>query len=458
MARGARRAALIPVVLVLLVLGAGPAMAGPWVDRTAGNLRGDPVYVDPSARPTISLAESQRVRDRIGRYGTPVFVAVLPGQALAEAGGSAARLAALVAGSVGQPGTYLVVAGGEPGAGSDILGPGQADALARAAFRGQSPMAAALLDFVARVQAEAGATTTTSAPPQPAPADAEASAGDTVLRVVLVVAGLLALAVLLNLLLQNRSARRTVRLGNELSETRAASEDDLRALADDLRHLNVDLQTAERETPEAVHQYSRAYEYLERASEALEKAKGPADLAPVSSALESGRFAMSAAGALFEGRDPPRRRPPCFFDTRHGPSVDDVGWEPDRGGPPRPVPACRDCVQKIANGTRPQPRKVRTGLRRVPFYEAPPYFESWFGGYFGGAAADLVAGFPLGKALDDGFVGGLNTFGGGYGYLPVSYAETGVLDSGGAITGEQESDSGTITIQEDPDEDQSAGR
>ena len=34
---------------------------------------------------------------------------------------------------------------------------------------------------------------------------------------------------------------------------------------------------------------------------------------------------------------------------------------------------------------------------------------------------------------------------------------TGVLDSGGAITGERESDSGTITIQEDPDEDQSAG-
>jgi hypothetical protein len=32
-----------------------------------------------------------------------------------------------------------------------------------------------------------------------------------------------------------------------------------------------------------------------------------------------------------------------------------------------------------------------------------------------------------------------------------------VLDSGGAITGEQPSDSGTITIQEDPDEDQRAG-
>jgi hypothetical protein len=113
-------------------------------------------------------------------------------------------------------------------------------------------------------------------------------------------------------------------------------------------------------------------------------------------------------------------------------------------------------MRLIADGVQPQGRRVRTGLRRVPFYDAPPHFESWFGGYFGGAAADLVAGFPLGNALDDGFVGGRNTSGGGYGYLPVSYADTGVLDSGGAITGERESDSGTITIMEDPDEDQSA--
>jgi hypothetical protein len=162
---------------------------------------------------------------------------------------------------------------------------------------------------------------------------------------------------------------------------------------------------------------------------------------------------MAAARAMFEGRDPPRRRPPCFFDTRHGPSVNDVGWEAP-GGPPRPVPVCAACMRQIASGAQPQPRRVRTGLRRVPFYDLPPHFESWFGGYFGGAAADLVVGFPLGNALDDGFVGGRNTSGGGYGYLPVSYADTGVLDTGGAITGERESDSGTITIQEDPDEDQ----
>jgi hypothetical protein len=455
MAQGVRRAVLVLVVLILVVLVAGPAEAGPWVDRTTGHLREDPVYVDPSARPTITPAQAEAVRARITLAGTPVFVAVLPSRALAEADGSARRLAGLVGGSVARPGTYLVVAGGDPGAGSDTLAPGQAGGLARSAFRRHPGMAAALLDFVGRVQAAAGVPPTT-APPAEQP-DAAAPTSTIALRVVLAVAGLLGLAVLLNTLLRNRSTRRSVRLGSQFSEVSAASADDLRALGDALGNLNVDLQAEERDNPDAVHQYTRAYESLERAAEAFEKARVPADLAPVSSALESGRFAMTAARALFERRDPPKRRPPCFFDTRHGPSVDDVGWEP-QGGPPRPVPACWDCMQKIANGTRPPPRKLRTGLRRVPFYEAPPYFESWFGGYFGGAAADLVAGFPLGKALDDGFVGGLNTFGGGYGYLPVSYAETGVLDSGGGITGEREPDSGTITIQEDPDEDQSAGR
>jgi hypothetical protein len=311
------------------------------------------------------------------------------------------------------------------------------------------------VDFVARSEQAAGRPPGTAPPAEPPPGP-ETSADDTVLRVVLLVAGAAALTVLVQLSLQNRSARRVARSGNEFAEVRAASQDDLRALAHDLNNLNVDLQAEERDNPQAVNQYTRAYELLDRAGQAFEQARSPADLAEVSSALESGRFSMAAARALFERRDPPKRRPPCFFDTRHGPSVNDVGWEP-ASGPSRPVPVCAACMRQVASGVQPQPRRVRAGLRRVPFYDAPPHFESWFGGYFGGAAADLVAGFPLGNALDDGFVGGLKTSGGGYGYLPVSYADTGILDSGGAITGERESDTGTITIQEDPDDDQSAG-
>jgi hypothetical protein len=443
---------LAGLVLCLLAGLASPAWAGPWVDRAAGSLRDDPLYVHPSARPTLSPPEAERVRARLTIAGTPVFVAVLPGQARGEAGGDANRLAGMVAASVGRPGTYLVVAGGEEGAGSNTLARGVAAGQARAAFRQHPELAAATMDFIGRAEKAAGRPPATTPPAQPPPGQ-DGADGNTLLVVLLAIAGVVTLAVLLALTLENRSERRSVRFGNQFGEAKAVAQEDLTALADDLRNLDVDLQADELDNPQAVNQYTRAHEFLERAEQAFEQARDPTDLAQVSTALESGRFAMASARALFERRDPPRRRPPCFFDTRHGPSVNDVGWEAP-GGPPRPVPVCAACMRQIASGAQPQPRKVRTGLRRVPFYDLPPHFESWFGGYFGGAAADLVVGFPLGNALDDGFVGGRNSSGGGYGYLPVSYADTGVLDTGGAITGERESDSGTITIQEDPDEDQ----
>ena len=465
MARGARRAAPArPVGAVLVLAGlalwlliglAGPAAAGPWVDRAAGNLRDDPLYVHPAARPTLSQPDQERVRARLALVGTPIFVAVLPGQALAEADGNANRLAAMVAASVGRPGTYLAVAGGEEGGGSNTLARGEAAGLARTAFRRNPDLAAATMDYIARVEDAAGTPPATAPPAQPPPGQ-EDTDGGTVLTVLLAVAGVVAVGVMLALTLENRSQQRTIRSGAQFAEAKAVAKEDLDALVADLRNFSVDLEADQTDRPQAVNQYTRAYEQLNRAEDDFERARSPSDLASVSGALESGRFALTAARALFEGRDPPKRRPPCFFDTRHGPSVNDVGWEPPTG-PPRPVPACAACMALVVGGVQPQARRVRTGLHRVPFYDAPPHFESWFGGYFGGAAADRVAGFPLGKALDDGFVGGLNTSGGGYGYLPVSYADTGMLDSGGAITGEQESDSGTITIMEDPDADQSAG-
>ncbi|HEV3495237.1 MAG TPA: hypothetical protein VHA34_02685, partial [Actinomycetes bacterium] len=62
MSRGARSAVLAGLVLCLLAGLAGlaaPAWAGPWVDRAAGNLRDDPLYVNPSARPTLSLPDQE---------------------------------------------------------------------------------------------------------------------------------------------------------------------------------------------------------------------------------------------------------------------------------------------------------------------------------------------------------------------------------------------------------------
>ena len=187
MPRGVSRAALVLPVLAGLVLCllaglAGPAWAGPWVDRAAGSLRDDPLYVNPSARPTLSLPDQERIRARLAVVGTPVFVAILPGQALGEAGGDANRLAALVAASVGRPGTYLVVAGGEEGAGSNTLAQGQAAARAKVAFQQHPELAAATMDFIGRVEDAAGTPPATTAPPAPPPGQQDTD-GNTVLVV-----------------------------------------------------------------------------------------------------------------------------------------------------------------------------------------------------------------------------------------------------------------------------------
>ncbi len=413
--------------LVLVGLLAGPALAARYVTAAAKGLQRDPVYVDPGARKALPAGSVKTLRDRVRRAGTPIYVAVLPSAALKEAGGNPDRLAEEIAGALGRGGTVVVAAGSTTGAGGNTLGPGVASATVRAASKAHhGDLTGTMLDFAGR-------------------ADAAAASGrkpswrtvwdKPLVRPVAFVIGGLLLVTLSDLVVVNMTRRRRKGRTSGFSDVRVLAREDIVALGDDLRNLDVGLE-AESDNPHALRDYARAYESFQQAVEAFERAGNPNDFAPVSTALEAGRFYMTLARARFEGHETPQRRPPCFFDTRHGPSVDDVGWMP-QGGPPRPVPACDTCMWNIANGVEPVARQVVAGGRKMPFYDAPPHFESWFAGYFGGAAASLVDGFPLGRALDDGYAGGLNTFGGGYGYLPVSYADTGVLDTGGADIGHQ---------------------
>jgi hypothetical protein len=417
--------------LVLVGLLAGPAMAGQYVNRAASALRRDPVYVDAAARRALPPASSNAVRDRVRRAGTPVYVAVLPRAALREAGNNPNQLAEAVAAALGGGGTVVVAAGNRTGAGSNTLDPGVATAAiheAGGAHRGN--LSATLVDFVERVDRAAAA---------------EESVWDRPLvRPIAFVVGGLILLTLVDVAFVNLRRRRRRGRGTGFADVQALTREDIVALGEDLRELDVGLE-AQSDNSHALRDYGRAHESFQHGMEAFERAAAPEDFAPVSTALEAGRFYMTVARARFEGLEAPQRRPPCFFDTRHGPSVDDVGWMP-RGGPPRPVPACETCMRSIASGTEPAPRQVVADGRRMPFYEAPPHFESWFAGYFGGAAASLVDGFPLGRALDDGYAGGLNTFGGGYGYLPVSYADTGVLDAGGADVGQRRAGADTELV------------
>ncbi|MGZ4403106.1 MAG: hypothetical protein ACXVRI_09715, partial [Gaiellaceae bacterium] len=136
-------------------------------------------------------------------------------------------------------------------------------------------------------------------------------------------------------------------------------------------------------------------------------------LEAVTSALEEGRWHMSSAEALLERRNPPERRPPCFFDPRHGPSTRDVEWTPP-GGTPRKVPACEADAQAVERGTQPASREVMAGGRMVPYWSAPPYFGPWAGGYFmpfGGTG--FLSGLFVGELLGGAFGGwGYGSWGG----------------------------------------------
>ena len=191
------------------------------------------------------------------------------------------------------------------------------------------------------------------------------------------------------------------------------AEDDVDALATDISALDLDVELPGTD-PRAKEEYTRALDSYERGRTALGRAHRPAELEAVASALEEGRFAMESAKARIQGRRPPERTPPCFFDPRHGPSSREVEWNPP-GGAPRPVPACEADAQRVEAGLEPIAREVAVNGARVPYWNAPPAFAPYVGGYFGGFAG-ILPGLLVGSLLGSAFgFGGWDTDAGGAG-------------------------------------------
>ena len=369
------------------------AAAGPRIDAAVEALRRDPVYVDPEAELLIGAGDERRLRQKIdtARAG-PVYIAILPRAAEDEAGGSPDGVLQALHDGLDRPGTYAVVVARHFRAGSEgVLEPGVAGRLAAEALdahRGDG-VTATLLDFVDRVAAERESGVGGDDGGDP-------SSGGTVLIGLLIACGVGWLAW--------RAYRKHRQNATELAEVKSAAHEDLIALAEDVQKLEAPVEA----NPRAKAEYAQALDSYGRASLSFDRARRPKELENVTSALEEGRYRMAAAEAAIEGRAPPERRPPCFFDPRHGLSTREVEWAP-LGGSPRAVPACEADAQAVERGAEPQSRQVMVGGRQMPYWNAPAYFAPWAGGYFlpfGGVG--FLSGLFVGELLGGAY--------GGWGY------------------------------------------
>jgi hypothetical protein len=196
----------------------------------------------------------------------------------------------------------------------------------------------------------------------------------------------------------------------EWEEVRTSAQDDLVALGEDIRALDIDVQMPD-VAPEVKTRYEQALQAYERASSVFDRARRPEDLGPVSETLEEGRYAMACAKALLAGEPQPERRPPCFFDPRHGPSTGDVQWAPP-GGAPRPVPACAADALRVKEGFEPHGRMVPVNGRPTEYWNAPAHYAPWAGGYFGGfGGGGLLSGLLMGSVLGAGIGLGADAIG-----------------------------------------------
>jgi hypothetical protein len=371
------------------------AAAGPILDRTVQALSSNPVYVDPQAETTITQAEAEELRGRIeASDAVPLYIAIVPRAARNEAGGDASEFLRLLAKQLDRRGTYAVVVGGQFRAGSSVLPKGAAASIATESFEQHSDegLAPTLLAFVDGVAAERRGG---------GEGGSDDSSGSNVFPI-LVAAGA---AVGGFLLLRRRRRARQAR--EALATGKAVAQEDMLALADDIRALDLDVEMPGVD-PHAKDHYGRAVEAYERADRAYDTARRPGDLAAVSSALEEGRYEMASAKARLEGRDPPERRPPCFFDPRHGPSDRNVLWAPP-GGEPREVPACAADAARLDAGEEPEQREVLVGGRQTPYWGVPglmPYASGFYGMFGGG----LFPGFLIGSVFGGGLFGGSDAY------------------------------------------------
>jgi hypothetical protein len=316
---------LVSLAVVVGVVAAAPpawtqTQGGPLLERAAGALPRDPVYVDPERAQEVDAAAADRLRRRIAQHGAPVFIAVLPASAVEEVGGQPNEVPVVLGRKVGLAGTYAVVAGNSFRAASSTLPSGQAGALATAAFQAHrnEGIEAVLADFLDRVPAAQGegGSGNESAGREGAGAEgggAEGGGSDGGGG-----SGLLPVLLLLGaggagLYVWQRGKRR-----REEADVQQQTQADLSLLRAEVSVLAEDVMNLEPQIalhPEARDDYEAAAARFRVAQAALEQNDPRIDLVRVERVVAEGRYAMARARAEIEGRPPP---PPPEELTRPG--------------------------------------------------------------------------------------------------------------------------------------------
>src|SRR3954453_6619390 len=194
---------------------------------------------------------------------------------------------------------------------------------------------------------------------------------------IVVIVGVVALAMVAGR--RNQAAALERRRG-ELEPVKALAFEDVTALGTDLQDLDGEL--AGHELDEGARaDYQRALDAYEAAKTAADRLTVAEDVRHVTEIIEDGRYAIACVRARVSGASLPTRRPPCFFDPRHGLSVADVPYVPP-GGVERDVPACALDAERVRAGADPDVRQVMVGAQRVPYWQGGRAYEPYAMGYF----------------------------------------------------------------------------
>ena len=189
-------------------------------------------------------------------------------------------------------------------------------------------------------------------------------------------------AVIVWLVVRSNKRKELARKVAALEPVKKLAFEDVTALGEELQSL--DLELAGRPLDDGQRaDYQRALDAYEDAKSAADRMARPDDVKHVTEVLEDGRYAMACVRARVAGEPLPTRRPPCFFDPRHGLSVEDVPYAPAAGAS-RDVPACALDAERVRAGAEPDIRKVMVGSRRVPYWQGGPAYQPYARGYFGG--------------------------------------------------------------------------